>query len=69
MTTIAEEAREAALLQLDLAYDHFRAVERRERREDHEAAAEGARIISTWLRRAYDAERNDPKPWGLAVEP
>lgn len=59
MTDLDEEARAAVLLQLGLAHDHFIATERAERRQGHEAAAEGAHRVSVWLLRAYAAERDD----------
>lgn len=59
MTDLDEEARAAVLMQLGLAHDHFIATERSERKQGHEAAAEGAHRVSVWLLRAYAAERDD----------
>jgi len=58
------EARAAVLTQLALSFDHFVDEERSERRQGHEAAAEGAHRVSIWLLRAYAAERDDPTPQG-----
>lgn len=57
-----EQARASVLTQLGAAHDHFVALERRAWKADHEAEATGAHRVSTWLLRAYAAERDDVPP-------
>lgn len=61
-TDLDEAARQAVLLQLALAHDHFVSTERQAWKHDRKAEAAGARRVSTYLLRAYAAERDDP-PW------
>ncbi len=59
-------ARAACLLQLSLSHDRFIDTERMHRKREEHAASEGAHRVSSWLLRAYAAERDDPKPAGLS---
>jgi hypothetical protein len=59
-----DDARQNVLLQLALAHDRFVDTERMHRRREEHALAEGAHRITTWLLRAYAAERDNPQPQG-----
>lgn len=59
------EPRTEVLLRLPEAHDHFVFTERQAWKEKHEAEAEGAHRIATWIMRAYAGERDDPKPKDL----
>jgi hypothetical protein len=62
MTTSADLAREAVLLQLDNAHEHFVAVARRAHKRGKAAEAAGAHKVAGWLYNAYIHERDDPPP-------
>lgn len=68
MTELDQLAREAVLLQLACAHDHFVEVERRAWKKDNKAEAEGAHRVATWLLRAYAIERDDTPPVNLKRE-